>query len=75
MQIPPSIFAAMLTITAGAVAALLGVAWGIYRLTRRNNKLLEGFEDSDAYDGVVAQVQRHEDALDREGLLNPDQTE
>jgi hypothetical protein len=75
MQIPPAIFAAMLTITAGAVAALLGVAWGIYRLTRRNNKLLEGFEDSDAYDGVVAQVQRHEDALDREGLLDADRTE
>ena len=68
MQVPPAIFAALLTIAAGAGASLFGVAWQIYLLTKRNNKLLEGFEDSDAYDGVVEQVQRHERVLQQHGL-------
>ena len=53
------------------------IAGGIYaevrrarKLGERNNKLLEGFEDSEAYDGVVQQVERHEQALRDNGLLN-----
>lgn len=39
------------------------------KLSERNNRLLEGIDESDAYDGLVSQVKRHERALEREDIL------
>ncbi len=65
----PSLLDALGTLTA---AGALG-AWRETRKTRqqteRNNKLLEGIDGSEAYDGLVSQVQRHEEALESENIL------
>ena len=67
--ITASVVGAILTCGAAGVAAVYAEAKETRRLCERNNKLLEGFEDTDAYDGVVEQVERHERALRESGLL------
>lgn len=65
----PSLVDALGTVTASAALWAARELQKIRQETERHGKLLEGFEDSEAYDGLIPQVQRHEEVLEQEGLL------
>jgi len=69
-MVEATVAAATLTIGATAYGALYREIRLTRRQSERNNTLLEGLDESEAHPGLVNKVQRHEEALEDEGLLD-----
>lgn len=68
-SLDPSLVDALGTVTASGALYVAREIRKIRHETERHSKLLEGFEDSEAYDGLIPKVERHEEVLEQEGLL------